>query len=152
MRPQRADLNSLVNDSVHLLEPQLAAGQVNVRLELSATQAVGLIDEASMGAALFNLLLNSIQAMSAKGVGGTLTVSSSREDDSLQLAIVDTGCGMSEEQMKKVFEPFYTTKSKGFGLGMPYAKRVIEAHQGSIMIESLEGEGTTITVKLPAAI
>ena len=104
-----------------------------------------------MGSALFNLLLNAVQAMSANGGGRTLTISSRQDDDGLQLLIVDTGCGMSEEQVKKVFEPFYTTKSKGFGLGMPYVKRVIEAHHGSIMIESVEGAGTSIKVTLPAA-
>jgi len=152
LRPHRADLNCLVKDTLHLLEPQLADGKVDVRLQLSASPTDGLIDEASMGSALFNLLLNSIQAMSANGGEGTLTVSSHRDDDSLQLVIEDTGCGMSEEQVRKVFEPFYTTKSKGFGLGMPYAKRVVEAHHGSIMIESHEEVGTTVTVKLPAAI
>lgn len=59
---------------------------------------------------------------------------------------------MNDELVKKGFETFYTNKSKGFGLGMPLVKRVIEAHHGSIMIESYVGEGTRITVKLPAAI
>ncbi len=151
LRLQSIDLNKLVNDTLHLLEPQLTAGQVEVRLHLSSTPMLGLIDEASMGSALFNLLLNSVQAMSANDEGGTLTLASHVDDDSLRLSIEDTGCGMNEEQIKKVFEPFYTTKSKGFGLGMPYVKRVIEAHHGSILIESRHGVGTSITVKLPVA-
>ena len=65
--------------------------------------------------------------------------------------IADTGRGMTAEEVANIFEPFYTTKSQGLGLGMPYAQKVIERHGGSIAIESRPGAGTTVRVELPAA-
>jgi signal transduction histidine kinase len=106
-----------------------------------------MIDEASIHAALMNLMLNAIQAMQG---GGTLTVKTQVRDDALLIAITDTGKGMTDEQVKNVFEPFYTTKAQGMGLGMPYAKKIIEQHQGAIRVESREGHGTRIEIELPA--
>jgi signal transduction histidine kinase len=82
--------------------------------------------------------------------GGRLTVKTERSNGTSQLTIADTGCGMTPEQVEKVFEPFYTTKSQGLGLGMPYAQKVIEQHRGAIHIESRPDVGTQITIELPA--
>jgi signal transduction histidine kinase len=82
--------------------------------------------------------------------GGRLSITSDLTDDKLRLEIVDTGRGISEEEGKKIFEPFYTTKEKGLGLGMPYAKKIIEQHGGAITFDSRLNEGTTISVTLPA--
>jgi signal transduction histidine kinase len=69
----------------------------------------------------------------------------------VRLEIADTGPGIGEEESKKIFEPFYTTKEQGLGLGMPYAKKIIEQHDGTISLNSRPGEGTTISITLPAA-
>ena len=66
------------------------------------------------------------------------------------MEISDNGCGMTEEQIANMFEPFYTTKSKGLGLGMSFASKVIEQHGGSILVDSRFGEGTRLIIKLPA--
>ena len=70
--------------------------------------------------------------------------------DMLSLVIKDTGSGMSEERVKKIFEPFNSDKTSGLGLGMPYAKKIIEEHGGNIMVESRLGEGTRVSISLPA--
>jgi two-component system sporulation sensor kinase A len=147
-RPQQ--IEPIVGDCLQLVEAQIVANKVEVTIDLAAAAAetVVLIDEASLRAALVNILLNSIQAMPS---GGTLTISSLNYDRQLLLKIKDTGSGMSIEQAAKVFEPFYTTKSSGLGLGMPFAKRVIEQHRGSIRVASRPGEGAEVELALPVA-
>jgi len=72
------------------------------------------------------------------------------ETDELRLEIADTGHGISEDEAKKIFEPFYTTKEQGLGLGMPYAKKIVDQHGGTISLSSQPGKGTTISIVLPA--
>ncbi|MCA1565331.1 MAG: PAS domain S-box protein [Acidobacteria bacterium] len=145
--PRPADLNQVVKKVFQLLQPQINAHHIEERLDLSDKEVIALLDETSLTSALINLTLNSIQSMPS---GGRLTVKTGRSNGTSQLTIADTGCGMTPEQIEKVFEPFYTTKSQGLGLGMPYAKKVIEQHQGAIHIESRRDEGTQITIELPA--
>jgi PAS domain S-box-containing protein len=144
-QPKR--IEPIISDCLQLVESQIKASQVEVIFD-SATETTVLVDESSIRSALVNLLLNSIQAMPT---GGVLTISSREVPDHLLLTITDTGRGMTVEQAEKVFEPFYTTKSAGLGLGMPFAKRVIERHQGSILVASRIGEGTEVEIKLPVA-
>jgi two-component system, NtrC family, sensor histidine kinase HydH len=145
LRP--GNLNQMVNDVLELLRPQLTANKVEVRLSLDQHAAHGMFDDASIRGALMNLMLNSIEAMPD---GGILSITSDRISDALRLEIIDTGRGIGEEEAKKIFEPFYTTKTNGLGLGMPYARRIVEQHGGSIALNSQPGEGTTISVMLPA--
>ena len=143
-QPKR--IEPIVGDCLQLVESQLKASQVALKFDLAAAETMVLIDEASIRSALVNLLLNSIQAMPT---GGALTLSSRTLGGHFLLKITDTGRGMTVEQTEKVFEPFYTTKSNGLGLGMPFAKRVIEQHRGSIRVMSRAGEGTEVEIELP---
>jgi len=99
-----------------------------------------------MRSTLINLMLNSIQAMTE---GGELRVSTTIADEGIRVEIADTGCGMTEEQTKHIFEPFYTTKSQGMGLGLFFASTVIEQHSGSVDVSSTAGKGTVVTITLP---
>lgn len=146
LTPQHIDLNSIVADVVQILEPQLAAGAVESHLELGETGVTGVLDQTSIRAALTNLILNAVQAMPS---GGTLTVKTSKSGGALRVEVSDTGVGMTEEQAGKIFEPFYSTKRQGLGLGMTYVKKVVEEHRGTIMVESRPAGGTTISVSLP---
>jgi len=142
------NLNQLVKDVLELLRPQLTANNVEVRLSLDQQAAYARLDQSSLRGALINLMLNAIEAMKD---GGTLSVTIAHSGEALLLEIADTGHGISEEETKKIFEPFYTTKEQGLGLGMPYAKKIIEQHGGTISLNSRPGEGTTISIALPAA-
>ncbi len=146
MNLTRVNLNKVVSDTAQLLEPQTNANSITLKLLLAEPAPEGMIDEASIHAALMNLMLNAIQAMQG---GGTLTVKTEMREDKLLVTICDTGKGMHAEQITNVFEPFYTTKAQGLGLGMPYAKKIIEQHQGAIRVESREGVGTQIEIELP---
>ena len=147
LAPRPIDLNGVVKKVFQLLQPQISAYRIEEQLELAETEVVALLDEASITSALINLTLNSIQSMPG---GGRLIVKTGRANGTSQLTIADTGCGMTAEQIEKVFEPFYTTKSQGLGLGMPYAKKVVEQHRGAIHIESRPDAGTRIIIELPA--
>ncbi len=141
------NLNRIVNDVLELLQPQITANRIDIHLSLSERASFGMFDESSLRGALMNLILNAVEAMPDSG---RLSITSDRNDDMLYLEIVDTGRGISEEQTKNIFEPFYTTKEQGLGLGMPYAKKIIEQHGGTISVTSRPGEGTKISVALPA--
>jgi len=145
LRP--VDLNSVVNAVLKLLQAQISANKITVQFDHDDSNATVLLDEACMRAALLNLLLNAVQAMPT---GGTLAIACATAGDMLSLVIKDTGSGMSEERVKKIFEPFNSDKTSGLGLGMPYAKKIIEEHRGNLTVESRLGEGTRVSINLPA--
>jgi PAS domain S-box-containing protein len=147
LAPRRAGVNGLITDVVELLEPQLGSNKIELRLNLAQPEIYASFDESAMRSTLINLMLNSIQAMPA---GGTLTVTPCRNGGGLQIEVADTGSGMTDEQVKSMFEPFYTTKSQGLGLGMSYARKVVELHGGAIEVESRVGKGTNIKITMPA--
>ncbi len=144
----RTDLNRVVEDVLQLLRPQLTSNRIAPRLSLRAGGAWGLFDSSALRAALMNLMLNAVQAMPD---GGTLAVTTDVRGGRVTLELADTGTGMTPEQVEQIFEPFYTTRRQGLGLGMPYARKVLEQHEGRIAVESRPGAGTTVRVELPAA-
>ena len=146
LSPQPGDLNEVVNNVLELLRPQSTTNKVEVRFSPARQIAPAMLDESSMRGALLNLILNAIEAMPE---GGILSVTTGVVDETLRLEITDTGRGISEDEAKNIFEPFYTTKEQGLGLGMPYARKIIEQHGGTISLESHVGEGTTISISLP---
>ena len=147
LAPRRTDLNLVVSEVLQLLEPHLAGSRVRARADLDPGGAFGALDESSLRSALMNLTLNAVEAMPS---GGELCVRTRAAAGALVAEIRDTGAGMTGEQVRSIFEPFYTTKPKGLGLGLPFAKKVVEEHGGKIAVESRAGEGTTIRVTLPA--
>jgi len=93
-----------------------------------------------------NLAVNGVQAMEN---GGRLKVSTKKTKGFVEISFKDTGTGMSKENMEKIFTPFFTTRAKGMGIGLAVCKKFIDAHGGSIEVESEVGRGSTFTVKLP---
>jgi two-component system NtrC family sensor kinase len=148
LQPREVDLNEVVSKVLQLLESQLASAGIERQLELEGESLCARLDESSFRSALTNLVLNALQAMPG---GGRLSVKTGRGADWLHVEVADTGVGMTEEQLRNVFEAFYTTKSQGLGLGMPYARKVVEQHGGRIGVESRAGEGTVVRIYLPAA-
>jgi signal transduction histidine kinase len=145
---RRVALDKVIGDVLQLLKSQLSANSIETRVDLGSVTPEGMLDEASIRAALLNLMLNAVQSMPD---GGQLIVTCSTVDAMLWLVISDNGSGMSEEQLARIYEPFNSTKSRGLGLGMPYARKVVEEHGGTITVDSKLGEGTRVTIELPAA-
>ena len=100
-----------------------------------------------MSQVLMNLFLNAFAAMEA---GGTLRVSLARQDDRMiRISVSDTGAGIRKEDLPRAFDPYFTTKPSGTGLGLPIVQKIVEAHGGEILLASEPGQGTTATVLLP---
>ena len=105
------------------------------------------IDPDLIKTCVFNVVLNAFQAMPD---GGTLTIKTEPAEGMLSIIISDTGKGIPEDELPKIFEPFYTTKRNGLGLGLAMTKRVVEEHGGKVNIHSIAGDGSTVVITLPA--
>ncbi len=105
-----------------------------------------IVDSDMLVRAFVNIIRNAVDAMPN---GGTLTISSKQSDKSLEIAFSDTGIGMSEEILERMWTPFFTTKAKGMGLGLSICRRIVDAHKGRTLVSSVEGKGTTFIVTLP---
>jgi signal transduction histidine kinase len=147
LAPRRVDLNEVARDVIQLLSTEISAHSIETKLALDSSPVAGMLDEPSIRATTLNLVLNAVQAMPA---GGHLTISTSNRGNNLLMVIKDTGLGISSDQIEQIFEPFITTKSRGLGLGMPYAQKIIQQHGGQIVVESQPGKGTEVKIELPA--
>jgi len=104
------------------------------------------VDVGKMKRVFVNIIKNAVDAMPQ---GGTLTITSRKRNNNVEISFVDTGIGMTKKVLEKIWTPLFTTKAKGMGFGLPICKRIVEAHGGSILIESQPGKGTTFTVVVP---
>ncbi len=141
-----ASLNDVVAKTVALLRPELENRGVTVKEKLARNLTSTPIDATQMQQVLVNLVKNASQAMTT---GGTLTLQTGESSDGVWVSVTDTGGGIPEEQINRIFEPFYTTKKKGSGLGLMIVQRIVRAHNGRIDLESHVGRGTTFRVWLP---
>ncbi len=130
-----------------LLESCLSLAQARVAFELDPALPQAALDPREIRKVFLNLIVNALEAMEA---GGTLTLRTRRaEQGFVEVAVEDTGCGMSEETRARVFDLFFTTKDSGTGLGMAIARTVVEQHGGRMDIRSQLGRGTQARVLLP---
>jgi PAS domain S-box-containing protein len=125
-----------------------AACRVVFQLDGAERLGVAAFHASSLRRALLNLVQNALEAMP---LGGTLTVAGQSTAAQVQLQVRDTGCGIPVAQLPKVFEPLYTTKPGGTGLGLYIVQEIVAAHEGHVAVESVEGQGTTFTITLPVA-
>jgi signal transduction histidine kinase len=155
--PHPIDLNEVISELADFFNPQ--AESLGARL--SVTQAEGRLevnaDSRQLKQAILNLMLNAVQAMASQPPDRPrelmLRTDRAQDDDRAPVVtvhVVDTGPGMSPETRANLFKPYFTTKSGGTGLGLPTARRIIEAHAGRLDVHSEEGKGTSFMVVLPA--
>lgn len=149
-RPQELNkeeclLNDLVKEALEILAPEMDG--CNVRLDTKCDPLpVVLADRTLIRQALTNLIKNAMQAVDQ---GGEVKIQEKRLADRVELWIEDNGLGISTEDQKRIFEPFYTTKREGTGLGLAITQKTILSHHGSLRIKSDQGEGTLVVVSLP---
>jgi signal transduction histidine kinase len=141
-----ASLNDVVEKTLQLLGPEIENRGVAVKTKLSRNLTSTPIDATQLQQVLVNLVKNAIQAMTT---GGTLTLQTGETGDSVWVSVADTGGGIPQEQINRIFEPFYTTKKKGTGLGLMIVQRIIRAHNGRVELESHAGRGATFRIWLP---
>jgi two-component system sensor kinase FixL len=145
-RPARVDLSALVTTLADLLTGDPTFKEIQVKLDGSAPPVEA--DADLLKIVFENLLVNGAQAMQGRG---TIQVLLSSAEDTCQIVFRDTGPGIPADVREKVFTPFFTTKARGSGLGLPTAKRLVEAHHGHISIACPADGGTTVTIHLPAS-
>jgi two-component system NtrC family sensor kinase len=142
---KETDINSLIEDSLSFIQHHAELEKVKIIKELNPALPKVNVDPHQIQQVFVNIILNAIQAMPD---GGTLTIKTGIDKELVYIKFTDTGVGISKENMKKLFTPFFTTKEKGSGLGLAVCYGIIEKHKGRIEVESEEGKGTTFTIKL----
>ncbi|MEZ6130816.1 MAG: ATP-binding protein [Planctomycetaceae bacterium] len=141
-------LNDVVDDFLTFLAPQAEEQHVELQPHLDANLPPVNLDASLMKQALSNLARNALQAMPA---GGTLEFLTMTRGTDVALEVIDTGEGMDDKTVARMFQAFFSTRSGGSGLGLPTVRRIIEAHGGTISCDSEPGQGTRFTIILPRA-
>lgn len=143
---QRTSLNEVVVETLALMERELANRDILVEQELADDLPSTLADRAQLKQAFFNVIKNALQAMRP---GGILRIRTEATDSHVIVSFMDTGHGIAPDQIGRIFEPYYTTKKDGSGLGLMIVQRIVREHGGAIEVESDVGRGTTFRIKLP---
>jgi len=146
---KEVDLELTQNTSKSIVKEALSLVEIpkNIRiLDLTKNKPKIRVDVEKIKRVFVNIIKNAIDAMPK---GGTLTIKSRKLKGNLEIAFSDTGSGMSKGTLERLWTPLFTTKAKGMGFGLPICKRFVEAHEGSIHVESIKGKGTTFTVTIP---
>lgn len=147
--PRPNDIGELIQDTMRLLD--LEFQDMNITTQIAVAEEMPMIsfDCHQIKQLLINLVINAIQAT---GRDGTVGITASRRDGALALTVSDNGSGISEDDQKKIFNPFYTTKTRGTGLGLAISKRIATEHGGDLAVESTVGVGTKFTLTLPSGV
>ncbi len=150
-RPARAHLApgsaaDPLKDALAALKNVFEDRRIGVSIDLPHSMPMVAIDRAQMEQVFFNLMKNALEAMKD---GGSLSIDIVVDDTTVSVAFRDTGAGMDDKALARLFEPYRTTKRRGTGLGLMISKRIVAAHGGEICVSSEEGKGTTFAVRLP---
>jgi signal transduction histidine kinase len=145
---ETVDLSKLVDETIDLIRPQAEDQGVQVSVEKNSVLADVRGDRERLKSCFSNIAINALQAMPS---GGRLSLQITQANGTVEVTMTDTGVGISEDALGKVFEPYFSTKQAGFGLGLAVTKAVVEEHKGSIEVRSRPTLGTTFIVRLPAA-
>jgi signal transduction histidine kinase len=142
------DVNEVIREWLKLLCSQKDFKDITIEKKLAEGLSRVNGDANQLQQVIANLCFNACEAMPE---GGTLSITTSKEDGKVLISIGDTGCGIKEENLEMIFEPFFTTKSvgKGTGLGLSVSYGIIRKHDGIMKVESKKGKGTTFTITLP---
>ncbi|MCK4421205.1 cache domain-containing protein [candidate division WOR-3 bacterium] len=146
MKP--SDVNRIVNEVLSLVERQAVFHNIKIIKKLSINLPFVMVDETQIQQVFMNIVLNAAEAMEGQG---ELIIETSSDGKFINAKFTDTGCGIPEQNIKKLFEPFFSTKTKGhgIGLGLAISYGIIKKHNGRINIDSEVGKGSTFTIQLP---
>ncbi|MCK4597730.1 hypothetical protein KAU04_06800, partial [bacterium] len=141
-----ADLAALLGETLAMAQRELTDKGVQVQISPAAHLPLVRLDVSRIKQALLNLLLNAAQAMPQ---GGEIRITLSQQKKWVRLDLADTGIGIPSSHLAKIFQPFFTTKEKGSGLGLAMVAKIVEDHRGRIQVHSHKNEGTTFSLFLP---
>ena len=140
------DMNSLISDMIDFYSPQARSHSIIIRQQLYDKPLVCKADEGMLKQVILNLFINAQQAMSD---GGELLIRTARRKEDAVIQISDTGSGIAGDKLPKIFDVYYSSRPQGSGLGLPTAQKIVEAHKGTISVDSELGKGTSFTIELP---
>ena len=140
------NVNSIVEEAVRFFGPEIEDRDIVVEPELRPDLPLLELDRDQMKQAFYNVIKNSFEAMKRRGI---LRIRTDMDATHVSVSFTDTGGGMSAESLSRVFEPYFTTKSSGSGLGLLIVRRIVREHGGEMALESHEGKGLTLTLRLP---
>lgn len=146
IKPKKTDIRFLLDSSLRLIQQEAESAQVSIKKDIAEGLSRLPLDPDRLTQALINLYINAIQAMPE---GGILTIAAGEKENAVEITVADTGNGIPDEVMSKIFDPYYTTKNTGTGLGLAVVQKVIDAHGGSIEVKKSEGKGTKFIITLP---
>jgi len=151
IRPSKPQLhpesvNAIVNEAVRFFAPEIQDRDVVVEQELRSDLPLLQLDRDQVKQAFYNVIKNSFEATKRRGI---LRIRTDMDDTHVLISFIDTGGGISPENLSRVFEPYFTTKSSGTGLGLLIVRRIVREHGGELSIESSQGKGLTLTIRLP---
>jgi two-component system, sporulation sensor kinase E len=148
MRPnlQGTHLDRLIQETVSLVKEEFSINKITIKLDLSEHLPKVMLDEHQMKQAIYNIIKNAFEAMPH---GGILKISAYEKNHHVKMEFQDNGEGIGKEKLSRIFEPYYTTKTTGSGLGLMIAYRIVKEHGGRIEVSSKEGKGTTFVMSLP---
>jgi two-component system, sporulation sensor kinase E len=144
LRPE--NVNAIVEEAVRFFALEIKDRDIVVEQELRSDLPLLELDRDQMKQAFYNVIKNSFEAMKARGI---LRIRTDKDDSHVIVRFTDSGGGMSPENLGRVFEPYFTTKASGTGLGLLIVRRIVREHGGELSIESSEGKGLTLTIRLP---
>ncbi|WP_171684974.1 PAS domain-containing sensor histidine kinase [Paenibacillus planticolens] len=140
------DVRKIVDDVISLLDTQAILNSVQIHTEIGSEIPLIKCEENQLKQVFINILKNAIEAMPD---GGNVVIALETDENQVKIRFTDEGCGISEERIAILGEPFYTTKEKGTGLGLMVCHKIVEAHRGSLEIKSVIDQGTTVELHLP---
>ncbi len=140
------DINELIGDMIDFYSSQAHSHSITIHQGLYNEPLVCKIDAGMLKQVILNLFINAQQSMSN---GGELMIRANQQKKQAVIQISDTGYGIAPDKLSKIFDAFYSSRPHGSGLGLPTAKKIIEAHNGTIAVESELGKGTSFTIELP---
>jgi signal transduction histidine kinase len=149
---KRVDVNEVVTEAIDLVSGQAVERKVDIRCTLAASPLYIMGDSIQLQQIVINLIVNAIDAMSdIPASERQIRIWSARRDKFAEVTVADIGPGIPPDKLKEVFQPFFTTKGHGMGLGLSIVRSIIEAHNGTISLESEVGEGAMFRIRLPLA-
>jgi signal transduction histidine kinase len=148
--PKDDDLNDIVRETIDFLSALAIARQVEIRTSATPSPLPIHGDRVQLQQVILNLVVNAMDAMANVPIGERrMLISTTRVDDIAEVAISDAGPGIPSDKIREVFEPFYSTKANGMGMGLSIARTIVEAHQGQIWVENLPSGGAFVRFRLP---
>ena len=140
------NINALIEETVRFFQPEIQDRDIVVETELRSDLPPLQLDRDQMKQVFYNAIKNSFEAMKRRGI---LRIRTDRDETHVKISFTDTGGGISAENLSRVFEPYFTTKTSGSGLGLLIVRRIVREHGGELAIESSEGKGLILTIRLP---